>query len=250
MCVVAVLFSVILIEKAEGGLMQFTAENRYVEIDGGELFPLSHLSAAGFEDFDANIEDSGFFDDPENPGWHSSASASASQESVLSSISVVASGESYASAEMMDMGGGGVEAYPYAESRMEVTFTVSKQGFYTLQGMLSGISVEPAMPMMPMGNAVAGVKFLRSDGTHLLDLEESFMEGSIGFYASGVLPQDTYTLIYHCWVDAFADPAGMMSSTQASYNIALEVTPEPATMSLLAIGGLAMIRRRKRKTCK
>jgi hypothetical protein len=238
------LVAVVMIENAEGGLMQFASENRYVEIDGGELFPLSRLSADGFEDFDADIGDSGFFDDPENPGWHSSAYASASQESVLSSVSVVARGESYASAEMMDMGGGGVEAFPYAESRMEVIFTVPKQGFYTLHGMLSGISVEPAMPMMPMGNAVAGVKFLRSDGTYLLDLEESFMEGSIGFYASGVLPQDTYTLIYHCWTD-FSDP-GMMGTTQASYNIALEVTPEPATMSLLALSGLAMVRRRRK----
>ena len=103
-CVMSVFLSMVLIGNAEGGIMQFTADNRYVEIDGGELFPLSRLSADGFEDFDVNIGDTGFFDDPDSPEGNSYASASASQESVLSSDAIVAHGDAAAIAEMM--GGG------------------------------------------------------------------------------------------------------------------------------------------------
>jgi methyl coenzyme M reductase alpha subunit len=97
--------------------------------------------------------------------------------------------------------------------------------------------------MMPMGTAVAGVKFLRSDGTYLLDMEESFMEGGMGFYASGVLPPDTYTFICYSWV--YADSPMDMSNVSASFDVTLDVTPEPATLTLLTLGGLAILRRRR-----
>jgi hypothetical protein len=231
---VAVLFGVVLIENAEGGLMTFTAQNRYVEVDGGGLFPFSRLAAHGFEDFDAQLEDSGYSD--EDP-WFGDAQASAGQESVLSSQSVVARG--WAEAMAMDSEGAS------GKSRLEVAFTVTQKGFYSLQGSFHGMAGPPEMP--PEGSTASGVKLRRSNGTYLLDLNEFYDEYNLTLYASGILPPDTYTLICYSEAGAFGP---MMGEASASFDVTLDVTPEPATLTLLALGGLSLLRRRKRRACK
>lgn len=175
---------------------------------------------------------------PDFGPWNSSVSqgtANASQNSTLEATSITYSAFARGLAPPTFPSNPNDRNTATGSSGLDVHFELLQSFNYSLSGTRSFVS-------SGRGSANAGVQVRDGLGSLVFNLPS----GAGSFNLSGVLPQGHYRLIANTSATGVNGLDAGIGNGMADLNFTFTLTPEPATMALLA-GGLAIFARRRRR---